>query len=157
MIQPNFINLHPNEYSQELHNCTFEFKLDRCVGSCNTLNDLSNKVCVSNKTEELNLSMLTMITGINESMILTKHLSCECKSKFDWIKCNSNQMWKNDKCWCECKNNQICEKVYTWNPPTCSCKNDKCLASVTDDSVVTCDKIIEKETKIFPTNFNEKR
>ena len=24
-----------------------------------------------------------MITGINESKILTKHISCECESKFD--------------------------------------------------------------------------
>ena len=28
-------------------------KVDRCVGNCNTLNDLSNKVCVPNKTENL--------------------------------------------------------------------------------------------------------
>ena len=27
--------------------------LDRCVGSCNTLNDLSDKVCASNKAEVL--------------------------------------------------------------------------------------------------------
>ena len=31
-----------------------------------------------------------MITGINESKILTKHISCECKWKFDGRKCNSN-------------------------------------------------------------------
>ena len=36
------INLHPNEYSKELHYYPFAVKLDRCVGSCNTLNDLSN-------------------------------------------------------------------------------------------------------------------
>ena len=28
-----------------------------CVGSCNTLNDLSNKVCVSDKTEGFNLNV----------------------------------------------------------------------------------------------------
>ena len=39
MIQPTFINLHPNEYSQEFHYYLFSIKLDRCVGSCNTLND----------------------------------------------------------------------------------------------------------------------
>ena len=33
----------------------------------NTLNDLSNKVCVQNKTENLNQSVFNMITGINES------------------------------------------------------------------------------------------
>ena len=30
------INLHPNEYSQELHYYPFTDKLNRCVGSCNT-------------------------------------------------------------------------------------------------------------------------
>ena len=44
MIQPTLINLHPNECSQEFHYYPFAAKLYRCVGSCNTLNDLSNKV-----------------------------------------------------------------------------------------------------------------
>ena len=54
MIQPTPINLHPSEYSQEFHYYPFAVKLDRCVGSCNTLNDLSNKVCGQNKTEYRN-------------------------------------------------------------------------------------------------------
>ena len=65
MIQPTLINLHPNEYNQEFHCYSFAVKLDRYVGSCNTHNDLSNKVCVPNKTEDLNVSMFNMITGIN--------------------------------------------------------------------------------------------
>ena len=28
----------PNEYNQEFHHSPFEVKLERCVGSCNTLN-----------------------------------------------------------------------------------------------------------------------
>ena len=36
-------------------------KLDRCVGSCNTLNGLSNKVCVPNKTENSNTYVCNMI------------------------------------------------------------------------------------------------
>ena len=40
------MNLHPYEYSQELHYNQFSLKLDRCVASCNTLNDLSNIICV---------------------------------------------------------------------------------------------------------------
>ena len=66
MTQPTLINLHPYEYSQELHYYPFAIKLDRCVGSCNTLNDLSNKVCIPNKTEDLNLSVFNMINRINE-------------------------------------------------------------------------------------------
>ena len=90
-IQPALINLHPNEYTQELHYYPFAVKLDRCVGSCNTLDDISNKVSVLNKTEDLDIYVSNMITGKNESPILTKDTSCECKCKFDKGKCYSNQ------------------------------------------------------------------
>ena len=52
MIQPNLINLHPNKHNQEFCYNAFTVKLDRCAGSCNTLNDLSNKVCLPNKAED---------------------------------------------------------------------------------------------------------
>ena len=52
-IQPTLTNLHPNEYSQEFHYYPFSVKLDRCVGTCNITTDLSNKVRISNKTEDL--------------------------------------------------------------------------------------------------------
>ena len=64
-IQLTIIYLYPNEYSQEFQYHPFAVKLDRCVGSCNTLNDLSNKVCVPNKAEDLNLIVFSMITWIN--------------------------------------------------------------------------------------------
>ena len=97
-IQPTLINLHPNEYSQDFHYYSFAIKLDRCVGSCNTFNDLSNKVCVPKKIEDLNLSVFNMITGINESKTLTNPIPCECKFRLDKRKCNSDQWWNNDKC-----------------------------------------------------------
>ena len=53
----------------------------------------------------------------------------------------------------------ICEKDYIWNPALCSCESRKYLASIIDDSVFTCDEIIEsygKDKKTIPTNFNEK-
>ena len=122
-IQPTLINLHPNEYSQESHCYPFAVKLDRCVGSCNTIADLSNKVCVPNKTEDLNLNVFNMIADINESKTLKKHISCECNCKFDITKCNSSQWWNNSKYRCECKKHNICENDYIWNPTTCSCEN----------------------------------
>ena len=49
-----------------------------------------------------------MITGKNESKILTKHASCKCKCKFNSKKCNeigmaakanvSVKIWKNIMC-----------------------------------------------------------
>ena len=43
----------------------FACNLDRFMGSCNTFNDLYNSVCVRNKTEDLNLHVFNMTTGIN--------------------------------------------------------------------------------------------
>ena len=91
MTQHTLINVHPNGYSEEFPYYPFALKLDRCVGSCNTLNDLSNKVCVPNKREDLGLSVSIMITGTHEWKTLTKHISCECECKFDGRKCNSDQ------------------------------------------------------------------
>ena len=82
--------MHANKYSEELHSHPFAVKLDRCAGSFDALNDLCNKVCVPNKTEDLNLSMFNMITGINELKTLTKHIPCEGKCKFDGRKCKSS-------------------------------------------------------------------
>ena len=39
-----------------------------------------------------------MIPRINEPKASAKHISRECKCKFDRTKCNSNQKWNNDKC-----------------------------------------------------------
>ena len=62
MIQPSLINLYPNEYSQELHYYPHAVKVDRCVRSFNTFNDLSNKVCVPSKSEDINIYVFNMIT-----------------------------------------------------------------------------------------------
>ena len=48
-------------------------------------------------TENLDLSVFSIITRINELKTLTEHISCECKCKFDEEKCNSNQWWNNNK------------------------------------------------------------
>ena len=41
------------------------------------------------------------------------------------------------------------------NPATCNCENRKYLASIMDDSVITCEEIIEPY--IEKINFNEKK
>ena len=51
MIQPTLINIHPNEDTEGLHYYPFAVNLDRCVQSCNALNDLSNRLCMQSKTK----------------------------------------------------------------------------------------------------------
>ena len=87
-----------------------------------------------------------MIPGINKTKILTKHISCECKCRFNRIKFNSDQWWNNDKCRCECKKHHICEKGYVWNPTTSNCENRKYLASIMDK--IICDEIIDVKKRV---------
>ena len=37
-----------------------------------------------------------VITRINESKTMVKHISCDCKCKFNGTRCNSNQKWNNE-------------------------------------------------------------
>ena len=124
-IQPTLNNLHPNEDNQEFHNFPFSVKLDRCVGSCNNLNDLSDKGCVPNKTEDLKLNVFNMIAGINASKTLKKIYRVNVNVNLMDKKCNSNQWWNNKRCRCECKKIHVCEKDYIWNPRKCICENRK--------------------------------
>ena len=99
-----------------------------------------------------------MITAINESKTLTKHISSKYKCKLDGKKCNPDEWWNSDKCWCKCKKLHVCERDYICNPATCSCENGKYLASIMDDFTIMCDEVIEShngETKTISTNFKE--
>lgn len=71
--------------------------LDICKGSCDTIDDLSSRICVPNKTEHVNPNVFNKITGIIDSKTLTKNFSCKCKSKVDSRKCSSNQKWNNGR------------------------------------------------------------
>ena len=61
----------------ELHYYPSAVKLDRCVGICNTLNDLSNKVFVPSKTEDFNYCVFNIFTRTIESKTLKRHIKRE--------------------------------------------------------------------------------
>ena len=88
---------------------------------------MSNRVCIRNNTEELNIHVC-----IHESKVLTKDISCECKYKFHSKKCNSDQWWNNDIHQCDCKNIIYVKKII--------------FGILSNDA----------ETKTVPTSFDEK-
>ena len=66
----------------------------------------------------------------------------------------------NNKCRCECKKVNVCEKDYVWNPSKCVCENGKHLASIIVDSTIICDEVLKsynKEIKTIPTIFTGKK
>ena len=83
MAGPTLIYLNPNECNQRLSYYPFMVNLDRCNGICNTINDISRRTCVSNKTEVVNLSAFNIIARINKSSALAKDILSKCKFKYD--------------------------------------------------------------------------
>ena len=84
---------------------------------------LSAKIWVLKEKKDINVKAFNMITNKNEAKAMTEHISCDCKSKFNSMICNSNQKWNNKTCQCECANYCTCEKDYSWNPSLCICEN----------------------------------
>ena len=74
---------------------------------------------VSKETKNIKVKIFNMITNKNKVKTMTKHISRECKCKFNSTTCNSNQKWDNKTCQCECKNYRKCKNDYSWNPTTC--------------------------------------
>ena len=63
-MQPTLINLHPKEYSQELHYYPFVVKLDRCVDEVIII--LMTYLIKHFNFKDFNLGAYNMITEINE-------------------------------------------------------------------------------------------
>ena len=57
------------------------------------------------------------------------------------------------------KKRNVCQKGNVWNPATCTCENEKYLASIMDDSAIISDEVTDAddETKTISTNFNENK
>ena len=50
MTRPTLIDSNPDEYKQELRCYPFMVNLNKCNGSCNTLDGSLDRICVPNKT-----------------------------------------------------------------------------------------------------------
>ena len=87
MIKSFLIDLNP----VGLKYYTFMISLDKCSGSCNSVDNLSPKICVPSKTKYLNVKVFNMITNKSEAKTMVKHISCDFKCKFNSTTCNSNQ------------------------------------------------------------------
>ena len=69
-----------------------------------TLNVLSPKISVPKQTKDINVKAFKIITKKNEAKTMAKHISCDCKCKFNSTTCNSKQKCNNKINQCEHKN-----------------------------------------------------
>ena len=107
----------------------YNVQVNKCSGSCNTLDNSIEKLCVPNVIKGLNMKVYNFLTMLNETRNVLWHESCKCVCKLNSSVCNNKQIWNSDTCRCDCDEEFAgiisCAKGYMWNPSTCECQCDK--------------------------------
>ena len=103
--------------------------VNKCSGSCNTLDNPMVKLCVPGILKRVNMQVYNVLMRLNETCNVLWHESCKCVCKLNSSVCNNKQIWNDDTCRCDCNEDFAgiinCAKGYTWNPSICECQCDK--------------------------------
>ena len=117
-----------NEGAGEALFYPYNVQVNKCSGSCNTLNNPIEKLCVPNIIKGINIKVYNYLTMLNEIRNVLWHKICKCICKLNSSLCNNKQIWNNNTCRCDCNEDFAgiinCTKGYTWNPSTCECQCD---------------------------------
>ena len=102
--------------------------VNKCSGSCDTINNPMAKLCVPNIIKRVNMKVFNYLMMLNETRSVLWHESCKCVCKLNSLVCNNKQIWNSDTCRCDCNEDFAsiinCTKGYTRNPSTCECQCD---------------------------------
>ena len=102
--------------------------VNKCSGSCNTLNNPMAKLCVPNIIKRINIKIYNFLMRLNETGNVLWHESCKRVCKLNSSVCNNKQIWNSGTCRCDCNEDFAgiinCTKGYTWNSSTCECQCD---------------------------------
>ena len=82
---------------------TYSIKINKCKGSCNTINDPYAKLCIPDTFKNINIKVFNLMSRTNETRHIEWHKTCKCKCRLDESICNNKQRWNEDKCRCKCK------------------------------------------------------
>ena len=166
-IRPEIININTNEpvfYP-------YSIKINKCKGSCNTINNPYAKIYVPDQIKNTNVKVFNLMSRTDETRHINRHKTCKCRCKLDASACNNKQRWNKDKCKCECKeliDKGMCDKGFIWNPSNCEyeCdksydvgeyldyKNCKCRKRIIDKLVEECNVNIDGNEMLHNKTLN---
>ena len=102
----------------------FSTKVNKCSGSCNSINDPCSKLYIPDVAKNINVKVFNLMSFTNQPKHTEWHETCKYKCKLDASICNNKQRWNEDKCRCECReeliDTQRCDKGFIWNPRDCN-------------------------------------
>ena len=136
--------------------------VNKCSGSCDTLDIPMAKLCVPNIIKRINMKVYNFLMRLNETRNVLWHESRKCICRLNSSVCNNKQIWNSDTYRCDCNEDFAgiinCTKGYMWNPSTCECqwdmwckpsqyldyKNSICKNKLIGRVIAECTSIINK-------------
>ena len=70
--------------------------VNKCSGSCNTLDDPMAKISVPNIIKNVNMKAYNFLMRLHETRNVLWHESCKCVCRLNSSVCNSKQIWNSD-------------------------------------------------------------
>ena len=61
----------------------YSIKINRCIGSCNSIKDPYAKSCVPDVVKNINAKVFNLISRTNETRHIKWHETCKCKCRLD--------------------------------------------------------------------------
>ena len=124
MSRPKILDI--NEGVGEALFYPYNVLVNKCSGSCDTLDNPMAKLCVPNIIKRVNTKVYNFLMRLNATRNVLWHESCKCLWRLNSSVCNSKQIWNSDTCRCDCNEDFAsiinCTKGYMWNPSICECQ-----------------------------------
>ena len=107
-VRPEIVNVNRNEpmfYPVSI-------KTNKCLGSCNNINEPYAKMCLPDVLKNLNVKVFNLMSRTNETRHMEWHETCKCKCRLNASVFNNKQRLNDDKCRCEYK--ELIDKGGYW-------------------------------------------
>ena len=94
MSRPNIVNLNADEpvfYP-------YSVKVNKCLGTCNGINNPMAKLCVPDVVKNVNVKVFHLMARVNKTRQVVWYETCKCVCRLSEAICNSKQVWNKDKC-----------------------------------------------------------
>ena len=69
----------------------YSIKINKCRGSCSTINDPHAKICLPDKIKSTNVKVFNLMSRTNEKRHIKWHKTCKCRCRLDARVCNNKR------------------------------------------------------------------
>ena len=75
--------------------------VNKCSGSCDTINNPMAKLCIPNIIKRINMKVYNFLMRLNETRSVLWHENCKRLCRLNSSLCNSKQIWNSNTCKCD--------------------------------------------------------